>query len=239
MVPAILAGVAALGSAAGTYFGNKYAADKAAQSRERAANEIARMQGESDKYYQTMINGITDYYNNRGGLGTATDVQAYRDAISAYDPNAYVLDMTDPKNQFGYNKTADDFVNPYMDRIINDTAQTVQHTAAGAGIGRGSGAAASIADAVVKKNEELYNDAYNRFKDDRQFEYNKYADYINNRQNQLKQLQSANDTKLQLQGNLANDYFNVMDARQADLIRAQQDQQGTMATYAQAMMGVA
>lgn len=239
MVPAILAGVAALGSAAGTYFGNKYAADKAAQSRERAAKEIARMQGESDKYYQTMINGITDYYKNRGGLGTATDVQNYKKAIGAYDPNAYVLDMTDPNNQFGYKKTADDFVNPYMDRIINDTAQTVQHTAAGSGLGRGSGAAASIADAIVKKNEELYNDAYNRFTDDRQFEYNKYADYITNRQNQLKQLQSANDTKLQLQGNLANDYFNVMDARQADLIRAQQDRQGTMATYAQAMMGVA
>lgn len=239
MIPAIVAGVAALGAAAGNYYGNKYAADKAAQSRARAANEIARMQGESSDYYDTMINGITDYYKNRGGLGTATDVKAYKDAIGAYDPNAYVLDMTDPNNQFGYTKTADDFVNPYMDRIINDTAQSVQHTAAGAGLGRGSGAAASIADAIVKKNEELYNDAYNRFTDDRQFEYNKYADYINNRQAQLKQLQSANDTKLQLQGNLANDYFNVMDARQADLIRAQQDRQGTMATYAQAMMGVA
>lgn len=239
MLPAVLAGVAALGSAAGTYFGNKYAADKAAQSRESAAQEIARMQGQSDAYYKTMINGIRDYYDNRGGLGTATDVNAYRDAINSYDPNAYVLDMKDPNNQFGYNKTADAFVNPYMDRIINDTAQTVQHTAAGAGLGRGSGAAAAIADAVAKKNEELYNDAYNRFKDDRQFEYNKYADYINNRQNQLQQLRSANDTKLQLQGNLANDYFNVMDARQADLVRAQQDQQGTMATYAQAMMGVA
>lgn len=239
MVPAIVAGVAALGSAAGTYLGNKYAADKSAQSRERAAQEIARMQGQSDAYYKTMIKGITDYYNNRGGLGTAADVKTYRDAINSYDPNAYVLDMTDPNNQFGYNRTADDFVNPYMDRIINDTAQTVQHTAAGAGLGRGSGAAASIADAVAKKNEELYNDAYNRFKDDRQFAYNKYADYINNRQTQLQQLKAGNDTKLQLQGNLANDYFNVMDARQADLIRAQQDQQGTMATYAQAMMGVA
>lgn len=239
MIPAIVAGVAALGSAAGTYFGNRYAADKAAQSRARAANEIARMQGESSDYYKAMINGIDQYYDKRGGLGTATDVKNYKDAIGAYDPNAYVLDMTDPTNQFNYGKTADDFVNPYMDRIIGDTAQTVQHTAAGAGLGRGSGAAASIADAVAKKNEELYNDAYNRFTDDRQFAYNKYADYINNRQNQLKQLQSASDTKLQLQGNLANDYFNVMDARQADLIKAQQDQQGTMATYAQAMMGVA
>jgi hypothetical protein len=140
---------------------------------------------------------------------------------------------------FGYNKTADSFINPYYDQIIGDTAATVQHTAAGAGLGRGSGAAQAIADAVVKKNEELYNDAYNRFTDDRQFEYNKYADYIANKQRQLSELRAATDTKLSMQGNLANDYYSVMDAKQSDLLKAQQDRQGTMSTYAQAMMGVA
>jgi hypothetical protein len=182
---------------------------------------------------------IDSYYKNRGSLGTAADAADYKAAIGAYDPNSFVLDMNDVKNQFGYDKTADSFINPYYDQIIGDTAATVQHTAAGAGLGRGSGAATSIADAVVKKNEELYNDAYNRFKDDRQFEYNKYADYIANRQNQLNQLRAATDTKLSMQGNLANDYFSVMDAAQSDRLKAQQDRQGTMATYAQAMMGVA
>ena len=239
MIPAIIAGVAALGSAAATYYGNKYAADKAAASRAAAAQKIGEMQSESNKYYDQMYRDIGDYYTKRGSLGTATDAKNYKDAIGAYNPNDYVLNMEDAKNQFGYNKTADSFINPYYDQIIGDTAATVQHTAAGAGLGRGSGAAQAIADAVVKKNEELYNDAYNRFTDDRQFEYNKYADYIANKQNQLNQLKAATDTKLSLQGNLAQDYYGVMDAAQADKIKAMQDRQGTMSTYAQAMMGVA
>jgi hypothetical protein len=41
-----------------------------------------------------------------------------------------------------------------------------------------------------------------------------------------------------MQGNLANDYYSVMDARQADLIRAQQDKFGTNATYSTAMAGL-
>lgn len=235
----MIAGVAALGSAAATYLGNKYAADKAAASRAAAAQKIGEMQGQSNQYYDQMIRDIGNYYDKRGSLGTATDAKNYKDAIGAYDQNKFVLDMNDPNNQFGYNKTADSFINPYYDQIIGDTAATVQHTAAGAGLGRGSGAAQAIADAVVKKNEELYNDAYNRFTDDRQFEYNKYADYIANKQRQLSELRAATDTKLSMQGNLANDYYSVMDAKQSDLLKAQQDRQGTMATYAQAMMGVA
>ncbi len=239
MIPAIIAGVAALGSAAATYYGNKYAADKAAASRAAAAQKLGEMQGQSNQYYDQMIRDIGNYYDQRGSLGTATDAKNYKDAIGAYDPNKFVLNMEDAKNQFGYNKTADSFMNPYYDQIIGDTAATVQHTAAGAGLGRGSGAAQAIADAVVKKNEELYNDAYNRFTDDRQFEYNKYADYIANKQRQLSELRAATDTKLSMQGNLANDYYSVMDAKQSDLLKAQQDRQGTMSTYAQAMMGVA
>jgi hypothetical protein len=239
MIPAVIAGVAALGSAAATYLGNKYAADKAAASRAAAAQKIGEMQSQSNQYYDQMYRDIGDYYDKRGSLGTANDAKDYKAAIGAYDPNDYVLNMEDAKNQFGYNKTADSFLNPYYDQIIGDTAATVQHTAAGAGLGRGSGAAQAIADAVVKKNEELYNDAYNRFTDDRQFEYNKYADYIANKQRQLSELRAATDTKLSMQGNLANDYYSAMDAKQSDLLKAQQDRQGTMATYAQAMMGVA
>jgi len=237
MIPALIAGAAALGTAAATYYGNKYAADKASASRAAAAEEIKKMKTDAGSYYDQMDRDIANYYANRGGLGTATDARNYRDAINRYNASDYVYDID--SNPFAYNKTADDFVNPYMDKIIGDTAATIQHTAAGAGLGRGSGAATAIADAVAKKNEELYNDAYQRFTDDRQFAYNKYADYIANKQNQLNQLRAATDTKLSLQGNLAADYYNVMDAAQADKIKAMQDRQGTLSTYAQAMMGVA
>lgn len=239
MIPAIIAGAAALGSGIANYMGTTYAADKAAASRAAAAEEIKKMKTDAGDYYDQMMRDIDSYYKTRGGLGTATDAKNYRDAINSYDPYRFIYDVDSKSFDDTYHKTADDFVNPYMDKIIGDTAATVQHTAAGAGLGRGSGAATAIADAVAKKNEELYNDAYQRFTDDRQFAYNKYADYIANKQNQLNQLRAATDTKLSLQGNLAQDYYGVMDAAQADRIKAMQDRQGTMSTYAQAMMGVA
>ena len=232
-IPLIVAGL----GAAATYLGNKYAADKSSESKAAALAEIKKMKDEASSYYDTIDQDIASYYATRGGLGTATDAKNYRDAINGYNASDYVYNID--SNPFSYNQTADDFVNPYMDKIIGDTAATVQHTAAGAGLGRGSGAATAIADAVAKKNEELYNDAYQRFTDDRQFAYNKYADYIANKQNQLNQLKAATDTKMSLQGNLASDYYNVMDAAQADKIKAMQDRQGSLSTYAQAMMGVA
>lgn len=185
-----------------------------------------------------MMKGIGDYYDQRGSLGTAADTEAYRKLVSGYKPEDYVLDLNDPDNQFTYTKTRDDFLNPYMKTIIGDEVAQVQHSAAGAGIGRGSGAAQAIAKAVAERENELYKEAQQEFKDDRNFAYDKYSDYIRNMQENLNQKRAAMDTKISMQGNLANDYYNVMDARQADLIKAQQDKMATAAQYSTAMAGL-
>ena len=49
---------------------------------------------------------------------------------------------------------------------------------------------------------------------------------------------AATDTKIALQGNLAQDYYGAMDAAQADRLRAQQDKIATGATYSTAMAGL-
>lgn len=231
-LPLIAAGLGALA----TYAGNKYAADAAAESRAAGLKYLQQMQGQTNADYDKMYSDIQGYYKTRGGLGTADDVSAYRKAISGYNPESFVYDID--SNPFEFNKTAEDYINPYYDKIIGDTAATVQHTAAGAGLGRGSGAANAIAEAVAQKNEQLYNDAYDRFTNERAFAYNKYADYIQNRQNQLSQLKAATDTKLNLQSNLASDYYSVMDAQQSDLLKAQQDKMAAGTSYAAAMAGL-
>lgn len=234
MVPALVAA----GVAAASLINNQINASNERQARDNARAALSRQQQEAGYQYDQMMKGINDYYDRRGGLGTAKDVEDYRAAIAGYDPDSYVLDLNDPKNQFTYGKTRDDFLNPYMNQIIADETAQVQHSAAGAGLGRGSGAAAAIAKAVAEKENELYREAQQEFKDDRNFEYDKYSDYIRNMQENLNQKRAAMDTKMTMQGNLANDYYSVMDARQADLIRAQQDKFGTNATYSTAMAGL-
>lgn len=230
MIPALIAG----GIAAASLISNMYNSNQDRKSRERAASRLNEQQIATDNEYSQMLRDIDSYYNGRGSLGTAQDVKSYKDSIAGYDPNKFVYD----RGEFDYGKTADDFITPLRDKIVANEVAGVQHSAAGAGLGRGSGAAEAIAQAVADKDLELYKTAQEDYRDDRDFAYKKYSDYANAMQNKLDTLRSATDTKIALQGNLANDYYATMDAAQADRLKARQDKLATDATYAQAMAGL-
>lgn len=230
MIPALIAG----GIAAASLISNMYNSSQDRKSRQNAVNKLSEQQRATDNEYSQMLRDIDSYYNRRGSLGNAQDVTSYKDAIAGYDPNQFVYD----RGEFDYGKTANDFITPLRDKIVANEIAGVQHSAAGAGLGRGSGAAEAIAQAVADKDEELYRLAQEDYRDDRDFAYKKYSDYAQAMQNKLDTLRSATDTKIALQGNLANDYYSTMDAAQADRLKARQDKLATDATYAQAMAGI-
>lgn len=230
-----------LGVMAANLIGNQLnsAAQQEAKEQGRAYLRGAQSQANSD--YSNIINRIDAYYNGdraKYGIGQKGDSQAYRDAIASYDPDDYVY--TPGKfNAADYGVgSRENYINPYYQQIIDDTAAQVQHSAAGAGIGRGSGAAQAIATEVAQKNNDLWKEANQEYKDERDFAYNQYSDYIRNMQNALAQRQNAMNTKLQLQGNLAQDYVNAMDAQQSDWLKARQDQIATNSAYSSAMAGL-
>lgn len=175
---------------------------------------------------QDEVEGLLDaYYDNPDNfLGSAEDVQAYKDAVNAYNPNDYVYDFGEfaYTDENGKEKTVDDFVNPYYDKIIKDTSDRVQHSAAGAGVGRGTGAANAIAKAVSEKNDELYKTALNEYNTDRAQRYSEWAGNIDRMQQKLNQLKSAADTKMTMQGNLANSYLDSQQQEMSDKIAARQ-----------------
>ena len=180
MVPLIIAGAAAglagqLGGAAISGYYSDKAAQREADARKEAANQL-RQQGQlTDAQYNQLINQINQYYNTRGSLGTQGDVNAYKQAIAGYDPERMSnidyskIDNADANGNFTYGKTKEDFINPYYSAIIGDTANQIQHTAAGAGIGRGTGAALNIAKGVAEKSDELYRSAMQDYQNDRSF----------------------------------------------------------------------
>lgn len=233
MIPALIAGGVALANIAG----NMYAADKDAQSRKKGQEKLSEMKDASDNDYAKMLQDVNSYYSGRGSLGKLSDVNDYKKAIAGYNPDDFTYTPEQTFDQT-YTKSRDDFLNPYYQQIIGDEVDQIQHTAAGAGIGRGSAAAYQIAKAVAEKQNELYKEAQQEYKDDRNFAYNEYQDYIKNMQENLDRKRAATDTKLSLQGNLANDYFNVMDQAQADKIKVQQDKLATGAQYGAAMAGL-
>ena len=225
------------GQLGGAFISGHYA-DKAAKreadARKEAANQL-REQGQiTNAEYNKLISQINQYYNTRGSLGTMSDVNAYKKAIADYNPYDYAA--TDPG--FNYGKTKEDFINPYYSAIIGDTANQIQHTAAGAGLGRGTGAALNIAKGVSEKSDELYRSAMQDYQNDRTFEYQKYQDAIRNNQSRLNALNTANQYKIGLQGNLASDYYNTQDSRMSDIMQAQQDRLNAQTGYASAIAGL-
>lgn len=176
---------------------------------------------------------MNEYYSNPDAfLGTQEDVQAYRDAVKSYNPSDYIYGydadtgtFDESKYNFGdsYKKTVDDFINPYYDKIIADTTAGVQHSAAGAGVGRGTGAAQAIATAQAQKEDELYKTALQQYNTDRAQSYTEWSGNLQRMQDRLNQLKSAQDTKLQMQNNLASDYTNQMQNKYSDLVAQKQN----------------
>lgn len=160
------------------------------------------------------------YTNPDNFLGTREDVDAYKAAVNSYDPNQFVYDFEKP---FEYDKDVDDFINPYYDKIIDDTTNKIQHSAAGAGIGRGTGAANAIAQGVAQKEDELFNTALQQYNTDRAQTYSEWSGNIDKMQQRLNALKSATDTQLTMQGNLANDYLNQKQEQVKDSIASLQN----------------
>lgn len=221
---------------------NAYANYKA-QQEERKAREAARRQLEYDKSqtaneYKNIISGIQGYYDTREGLGQEGDVNAYRQALANYNPNDYV-DTVSKFNAAEYGVgDKEDYLNPYYSRIIGDTANQIQHTAAGAGLGRGTGAALNIAKGVSETSDNLYRTAISDYRNERDFAYQQYADAIRNNQARLNALREGNQYKLGMMGNLAQDYVNTQDTAYADQMKAKQDAMAANQAYSTAMLGL-
>lgn len=165
------------------------------------------------------------YYEENKSTGRSADVTKYQNLVDTYDPNEFVYDAPEFEDNFDVN----DYYAANKDAIIDKVADTIQHRAAGQGIGRGTGAANAIATGVAEKNEDLYKDALAARNADRQFAYSLWQANIQNAQNRLKQLQEGKNTQLSLYGNLAKDYQDWQNAKfQNDLDLEKQKMNNTL-----------
>jgi hypothetical protein len=163
---------------------------------------------------------LEQYYENPDNfLGTPEDVQAYREYVQNYNPGDYVADY----EKFNYDKSVDDFVNPYYDKIISDTSKRIQNSAAGAGVGRGTGAANAIAQGVAEKENELYQTALNQYNTDRAQTYSEWSGNIDKMQQRLNALRAATETQGNNLGNLARSYTDAQQNKFSDQIGAMQN----------------
>lgn len=134
--------------------------------------------------YTNMMKLLSGYHDKQDRFVTPEMKQEYQRMLSEYDPNAYIYDFD--KFQFtdeeGKPLTREDFVAENKDAMISDIESALSHSAAGAGLGRGSGAAGAIAQGVADKSLELQRLANQEYQQERTNAYNEWSDYIDKMQ---------------------------------------------------------
>lgn len=199
----------AVGLAAGLFSAYEQAQDE--KERRRILEKAAQQLNTSTAQLKEAVN---QWYKDNPSMGSQADVNKYTELVADYDPNEFVYDEEDFDNSYN----VDDYYAPNREALIEKTGDAVQARAAGAGIGRGTGAANQIATAVADKNEDLYKDALAAMNQDRQFAYNLWNAKIQQGQNRLNQLKNAKDTQLSLYGGLAEDFQNWNKAQLQSMI---------------------
>ena len=189
----------AIGLAAGLFGAYEQAQDE--KERRRILEQASKQLNASTAELKAAVD---QWYKDNPSMGSQEDVSKYTELVGNYDPYEFVYDAED----FDNNYNVDDYYAPNREALIEKTGDAVQARAAGAGIGRGTGAANQIATAVADKNEDLYKDALAAMNQDRQFAYNLWNAKIQQGQNRLNQLKNAKDTQLSLYGGLAEDFQN-------------------------------
>ena len=201
----------AIGLAAGLF--GEYEAAQNEREKRRILEKASQQLNASTAQLKEAVN---QWYKDNTSIGSKADVNKYTELVGAYDPYEFVYSdedtngdgIPDAIKDFDNNYNVDDYYAPNREALIEKTGDAVQARAAGAGIGRGTGAANQIATAVADKNEDLYRDALAAMNQDRQFAYNLWNAKIQQGQNRLNQLKSAKDTQLSLYGGLAEDFQN-------------------------------
>lgn len=199
---------ALIGAGVGTLAG-LFSAYEQEQDEKRKREMLEKAAQQLNTNYETLKGLADQYYKENKSIGRTEDLSTYRDLVDSYDPNEFVYDAP----EFEDVGPVDDYYAANKEAIINKVADTLQHKAAGQGIGRGTGAANSIATGVAEKNEDLYKDALAARNQDRQFAYNLWQTNIQNAQNRLKALQEGRQYQMGLYGTLADDYQNWQQAK--------------------------
>lgn len=193
-----------------------------ADSEEERRDYLQQIANELGSTYDQVIANYNNWVDTQGkAMGIDDSAKLYtqgRDAINAMnfkdydwlDANGDGVITEDEKNaaQFSYDKNVEDFMNPYLEDLQADAAEKVEHTAAGAGLGRGTGAARAVADSVASIKDAAYNTALNQYNTERDFAYKTWTDYNNSMKERLGNLMNFNQWKAGQQMQIGQDALN-------------------------------
>lgn len=211
--------------------------DEAAQALDVSYNDIEQ----SFRNYFDTYNDAFKRLNSSGGSSydirakaaseAADAIMNYGDTVTQRLEEAGLASPEDYKfnykNADGSDITVEDFLNPYMDDVIDYSNRKVTASAAGAGLGRSTGAAQAISQNTARQYNDLYNTALNAYNTDRSQRYQEWSGYINNMNNRLNMLLNADQFQINQQLGLGKDYGETLASEAETLANMKQNKANT------------
>lgn len=195
--------------------------DEARRARQDRAHAVERGRQQAMHDYDTLEGMLSDYDQSRIRLADQSTVDELKSLMSSYEPQAYDFD------EFSYDKTVDDFLNPEADKIANLAGLKTQADLASRGAAKGTGGLAGIGYSRWEAAEQLYKDAQQAMKDDRAQAYTEYGDYIDRMQKKLDTLNQGKLNKINMLSGAVTNEQTAQSDYMADLVALMSDKAKT------------
>lgn len=208
MAPAIVAAIIGAGATLAQTGASLYSQSKSADEARKAANEKAkRIQNAITKAegiygdtsnYGSMMDILEEFRKGQDKFASPEMKKDYQDLIQGYNPSDYVYNFGKFSDQ--YDKSIDDFLDPYTEKILAATKEGILRQGTGSGSAWDADMVSALAQGEMEKMNELRSEARQEYMQDRQQNYQEYSDYISNMQKKYDTLSNLTANKISLLG---------------------------------------
>ena len=203
----------AIGAGLG-FLGGLFSAWANSKSEEERMEALRSAANQLNASYDKVGDIFNTFYDTYSPGGSQADIDAAARAISDFDPTDYLYgDDEGTDFKFSYDKSVEDFLNPYYEDVIDKSNRKVSASAAGSALGRGTGAAQAISENTAREYDNLYNTALNQYQTDRAQAYTEFIDYISNMQKRLDSKMQGDQWKIGQQRDLGNEFLDWQSKR--------------------------
>lgn len=201
-----------------------------AEAAKKAKKRVEKVSQQTESDYNQMLEMLDKWRGDQITTASPQMISQYSSLLENFDPSEYGADVEkfEFTDENGKPLTREDFLAKNRDQILQSVTDRIQHSAAGAGLGRGTGAALGIAEGVADKDEELQRLANEEYRTQRQQAYSEWSDYIDKMQRKLDAERAGTESRISMLGGAIGQQQQQESDYMADLLALLENKRATI-----------
>ena len=201
-----------------------------AEAAKKAKKRVEKVSQQTESDYNQMLEMLDKWRGDQITTASPQMISQYSRLLENFDPSEYTADIEkfEFTDEQGNPLTREDFLAKNRDQILQSVTDRIQHSAAGAWLGRGTGAALGIAEGVAAKDEELQRLANEEYRTSRQQAYSEWSDYIDKMQRKLDAERAGTESRISMLGGAIGQQQQQESDYMADLLALLENKRSTI-----------